>query len=265
MILLDNRCLHEPVSSSDRRRFSPKFLSRFNGLAVPVDIPYGDAQFLGRDPEVTVICEFTAPVNLAESVVHSGRILEQVRQAKAVCSHYFLMVWGDTDCDEDGRYCVRWYDREQRRTVLRPVVIREPKSNRVVAGPWQYQAVDNFLNSLSILCGVYVKKARDEAEMVRQTIDLFHWFSKRMDEHTTRLETAFYTPSFYPVDIPLSVRIAKEFKGFGSDKAHSLGRRFPTAVDLINASEDELLGPGVGKTLAASFYQQARAGRNGHR
>lgn len=261
MILLDNRNLHEPVSPHDRRRFSPSFLSRFNGLAVPTDLEYADAAFLGRDPSVSVGLEFTAPVNLAESVVHSGRILEQIRRGRAVYSHYFLMVWGDTDCDADGHYCTRWYSREERRTILRPVVIREPNSGRTVAGPFLYQAVDNFLNSLSILCGVYVKKARDEAELVRQTMDLWHWFSKPMEDHTTRLDERFYVPTFMPSDIPLVRRVAKELPGVGTGRSHAVAKQFGSVYRMANADEaDWLEVDGIGKTIAGRVVRAIRNG-----
>jgi ERCC4-type nuclease len=183
-------------------------------------------------------------------VVHSGRIVEQARTAKAAgFNQYFLMVCGDLDCDAEGHLAVRWWDQRVRKTVLRPVQV--PGGS----GPVLYQAVDNFLNSLMLLCGVQVKRARDEAELARQVLDLYVWFQKPIEDHSTTLADRFYVSDFMGVEIPLVRRVLKEFKGVSTGRSKALAAKYRTVGQLAGAQVEELMEvEGVGRKVAESIY-----------
>jgi ERCC4-type nuclease len=262
MIFFDSRTFHSStVGGVQYPRFSPNFLARFNGLAMSTELEHGDANFFAHESYNGAVClEFTKAVNLAESVVHSGRIVEQARTAKSAgFSQYFLMVCGDLDCDGDGHLAVRWWDQRVRKTVLRPVQV--PGGS----GPVLYQAVDNFLNSLVLLCGVQVKRSRDEAELARQVLDLYLWFSRPLEDHSTTLSDRFYVSDFLGVEIPLIRRVAKEYKGVSTGRSKALAARFKTPREFVDASVEELMGvDGVGKKLAESMWAQSNGRSNGN-
>lgn len=239
MILLDRRTL---------RWSSPKFVERFLGLATVTDLDEGDAVFWSRD-NGSVCIEIKSPVDLLNSMQYTGRLLEQMRKAFIVHDHYVLIVQGDAGFDPT----TKLYSYPGR-GGSRPVVANGGRGEAVM-----YQAVDNFLTSLSMLCGVMVKMASNESETVQQVLDLYQWHSKPLHSHTTQLDRRLYEPFHLAESTPLVRRWAAQMQGIEAIKSAGVMEQFDSALDMAQASEkDWQRVDGIGPVIAKRAWTAIR-------
>lgn len=126
---------------------------------------------------------------------------------------------------------------------------------------YTYHEVTNFLNSLTVLCGLNVFQTQSASMSGLWLKHLYAWWQKPYSDHKSHLQfhqsiERQYAQLFEP---PFIQRVAKEFKGIGWEKSKSLIAQFNTLEAMYLASpEDFAKVPGIGKKLSKQIYDQLR-------
>lgn len=131
----------------------------------------------------------------------------------------------------------------------------------VAQGSRRFMARDvyNFLNSVSIICGIQVVRTSNKHETAHWLDATYRWWSKEWSKHKSH--TQFQKPTEHAqLSKPsLATRMWLQFDGIGWDKARALGKRFPLPEDIVFAEEDQLMEvAGIGKGLARSIVNQRK-------
>jgi ERCC4-type nuclease len=117
--------------------------------------------------------------------------------------------------------------------------------------------VYNFLNSMSIICGIQVVRTSNKHETAHWLDATYRWWSKEWSRHKSHDQ--FQKPADHAqLSKPsLATRMWLQFDGIGWDKARALGNQFPHPSDIMTASEKGLMRvAGIGKGLARSIIKQ---------
>lgn len=131
---------------------------------------------------------------------------------------------------------------------------------------YTYHEVTNFLNSLTILCGLNTFQTQGPSMSGLWIKHLYAWWQKPYSEHKSHLQfhqtiERQYAQLYEP---PFIQRVAKELKGIGWDKSKAIAGKFSTVEQLLNADIKTLMEiEGIGKKLATQIYNQLRGIKNG--
>lgn len=126
---------------------------------------------------------------------------------------------------------------------------------------YTYHEVTNFLNSLTVLCGLNVFQTQSPSMSGLWIKHLYAWWNKPYSDHKSHLQfhqsiERQYAQLFEP---PFIQRVAKELKGIGWDKSKALAERFKTVEELLSADTKAFMEvAGIGKKLAEQIYKQLR-------
>lgn len=229
------------------QRQSPRFMSRFQGLARIQWLERGDMVFFSKEnPDAAVCVEVKEPLDLAVCIVDTGRLVQQLRGARdAGYTQYVLTVQGVTGLDDDGWFC-QWRSAPGGRGRWEPVLLPGER-------PVEYRRVDNALNSLAILEGVQVKRSGGERETVAQILNLYRWWQRPLDSHTTGRDSTIYSPVHLgPAgSIPLVRRVARELPGIGVERSRDVAAAMRSVKGMVEAGEEQWMGvPGIGRKTA---------------
>ena len=132
-----------------------------------------------------------------------------------------------------------------------------------------YRDIVNYANSLAIVCGVRVWRTSGIKESAEWILSTYRWWQKPWREHRSHLRFVIGGPaSPLNPDNPVALskpnlmrRIAKELPGIGWEKSKALAAAFPTPMDLVLATESDLLAvPGIGKELAGRIVTALQGG-----
>ena len=246
-ILLDRRTL---------RWYSKTFVSKFGGLAEVTDLDCGDAVWWWYDSGSECV-EYKKTTDIVESVYHSGRLVEQIRKALQFHTGYTIIWQGEIRVDrESGRLMEHRWSRERHRFMWSPVLV--PGTTDTYA---EYRVVDNSLNSLQRIDGVTLRRARDEDELVQQTIDLYLWTQKPLESHRTTVRDRLYSPNSF-VQVSLVRKWAADIAKIGPKLSREVESRVPSAAQLAALSVEEWTQiPGIGKGIAKAAYDEIRRER----
>mgnify|MGYP001596752357 FL=1 len=243
MIEIDTRFL---------RWVSKRFADKFGGLAYITTLKYGDMVFWGAD-DAFPCCEVKAPRDLVSSIRHTGRLIQQFRQAAQVHSHYFLFVLGEVGVDPDGYYAEWRWDSGEKKHRWQPVPIPGTNPPKYL----MYREVENFLNTMNLIDGVVVKEARNEDVLVARLISLYWWFQKPMEAHRSTAADRFYKPVWMPQEMSLRRRVAKELPKIGIAKSRAAEKVFGNTLDMIRGTEKEWMKvEGVGREIARQVVKE---------
>jgi len=227
-------------------------------MAIPVNL-FTDACFSSVDEKV-VACERKKIGDMASCVL-DGRFLFQMQTCKEAGADYLCLIL-------EGRY------RRNPEDGLLEVPVWVPFVN--VGGyhkrreEWQpvkpsmmFSRFDQYLTEIQRDVGIIVK----HTENVRGTADtilaLYQNFQTPFDQHQSLNQFHFERPPQVLLVRPSLVkRVAKEFSGFGWERAGAVAEYFTTVFDMVNAVEAEWRNvPGVGKRTARSIFSSIRGGK----
>ena len=249
MILLDERLL-PPIG-----HMSARFLPYFNGLGVPAWLEYGDAVFWAWDKSSTICAEIKRVLDLLISIERTGRLEQQMRSARQVHRAYYLVLHGFKYIGANREGMVSQWTRDG----WKPIVIPDRVVNgRTEGHQMSYRRMDNYLNSLATLEGVVIKQTRDEQETARVIVDLYWWWSKDIEEHTSTMRLP--EPAHLPYGtIGLVRRVAAELRGVGLQRSKAVEQRFDSVEAMVAAEEKDWRGiEGIGAGLAKRIVRELR-------
>lgn len=246
MILLDERLL-PPIG-----HMSARFLPYFNGLGVPAWLEYGDAVFWAWDKSSTICAEIKRVLDLLISIERTGRLEQQMRSARQVHRAYYLVLHGFKYIGANREGMVSQWTRDG----WKPIVIPDRVVNgRTEGHQMSYRRMDNYLNSLATLEGVVIKQTRDEQETARVIVDLYWFWQKALEEHTSTRR--LYQPAYLDSKPPLAWKWANDLGGVGFKRGKAAARYFGSASALANAPVEEWEKvDGIGEKLARQIVRE---------
>jgi len=125
-----------------------------------------------------------------------------------------------------------------------------------------YKEMSHFLMTLKMKTPLHVWRSSSQGETVQLIADLYSWFEKPWNAHTSHLtlysgpkpgqRATFRKP-------PLRRLVACELPGISFQRSQALQEKFPTTLELINASKDELMEvDGIGPDTAEKVFNRIR-------
>jgi len=224
-------------------------LRHFNGLAISVPIPHGDAIFdgYGEGSRKIQICGERKKLPDLLQCLDDGRHLNQVRSAIEAGFDFYFLVVEDT-----------W--REKRNGNVE--YFRSGKSRGWRDSGVSFYRVDSYLNELHYHMGVQVKYATTAKQTARVITDLYWLFQESPEDHDSLKK--FYTPNLSPVLLrkpSLVRRVAKELMGVGWERSLVVEGRFKTVKEMVGAGVEEWVQlDGIGRNIAHSVVKELGGG-----
>lgn len=250
MILLDSRHVDKCTAG---------FLPRFNPVpAMSSWLDRGDANFWDKTGIRGHCIEIKRIIDLIESVLYSGRLIEQLRTARAAGFQQYTVIvqdWKKVGAEpQSGMLAYRMPKS------WNPIPIPGTGSHGRPAKYIPYRRVDNFLNTLSLIEGVLIKYTYDEAETVDCIKDLYYWWQGELDEHTSTADNRLYTPVYLPGGtVPLVRKWANQLESIGLKRSKAVAGFFADGHSMATADEKEWMKiDGVGKGIALQAYNEIR-------
>lgn len=209
----------------------------FGGLAMKAPLKYADMAFWQeQDRTVSGAVERKKPGDVANGII-TGRLVEQLGLAREHHRHVWLVIEGIYRAVSDVVE-VALYDWVP--------LIPEISSDR-----WE-----GALTTIEQVGRVGIRRTTNMQETVRLTIQLYKWVLR--PEHTTWREGE-YDPAPLYGKVPLVRRWARDLPGVGYELSKRIAERFPTAMALALAGEEELTEvDGIGKVKAAAICAAVR-------
>jgi len=115
----------------------------------------------------------------------------------------------------------------------------------------------NFLQTLQVVCGVWVIQTANKVESARWLDSCYRWWDKPWDRHRSHLQ--FHEPpQVAQLTKPSTVaRVASQLEGVGWDKATKIAKRYDRVVDLVHAFTSTLCEiDGIGEKTARAIHDQ---------
>lgn len=236
----------------DRRIGSADLQQPLTSLGIPVDLvtlDFGDAAFCGNgaDGLMQVGIEIKQIRDLLNSIQDGRFSGHQVPGLLRQFDIAWLIVEGMWRAGSDGML----------------ELFRRGKWEALELGSrrYLYREPDNFLTTLTLKTGIYVKRTANREETAHVIANLYKWGTdKSWEQHRSHLALHRPADATFLVPPPLRHRVAREFDGIGDGKSTGVRNLFRTTIEMVNAPESEWLKmAGVGKTLAKRIYEQVRA------
>lgn len=121
--------------------------------------------------------------------------------------------------------------------------------------PVMYDAVVNFLNTITVMTGVRVVSTGGDRETVRVVTALYHWWEKGWDEHTSHLREK-QVEAVYLVKPSFKQTVAAALPGVGTARSRAVCERFRSVRDMAVAEKGEWLDvDGVGSKTAEKIVR----------
>jgi ERCC4-type nuclease len=121
-----------------------------------------------------------------------------------------------------------------------------------------YRGVDNFLTTMSLCCGVLVKRTLDAPETAAAIVNLYRWYEKRWEQHESH--KAVYAPAEVSrrgkgvldvrpsnADPPLVLKMLMQVDGMGQELAERAVAKMPIRW---NEEKDWMRVEGIGRKKA---------------
>lgn len=123
--------------------------------------------------------------------------------------------------------------------------------------------VNNYLNTLSILCGVNVIRTPNLHASGMWISDTYKWWQKPWEKHSAHKSFVITKPGVILTTPPFIQRVIKEFTGIAWTHSENISKIYPTLIDLALASQEDLERelvklPRIGKVLAGSLARSMR-------
>lgn len=224
------------------------YLRLLGGLGTRIPITEGDAVFYTHDNK-PVWVERKKIKQLAMCAMQVGNLNSQIRRARDAAevgveyAALYLVIEGLWRPGEDG--LVELPDGRggwQKLMVFGPTSFIE------------YSRVDGYLNTLETVEGVTVKRVGSEKESATVLIDLWHWWQKPIESHTSTKKWGGEKKQLGLGDAgkpSLVRRWAAELPGVGWELAKRVEDKFGCVHGMVLAEErDWITIQGIGKETA---------------
>lgn len=195
-----------------------------------IGLAEGDYVLMG-DGGIVVAWERKKVREIAESIIHSNRHVEQLERCRAFYDVVYLIVEGEFRRGHDGYTEVQVWDR---RLTERTHQRWQPLQPRL-----HYSALIKAMETLHRQLGVDVLYTGDYADTCNRILDLAEWWMKPLDEHTSAQRTP--DPFVMLGRSNLVTRIAARFDGVGEVLAKRIGEKFESPQALHQATVADLL------------------------
>jgi ERCC4-type nuclease len=240
MILVDSR-----VGS---REMLP-FIQRFSCPSQIAELQFGDACFEGNGPlgKISMGIERKALSDMLNCIDDSRYAAFQKPGMKAMYERSILVIEGVWKPDTSSGYlleCVAalsWRPYKYRMQMVR------------------YSKLFRYLLTVQ-LTGVIVICTRNIEETSYIICEMYHYFQKKWDDHTSMLETQKLNIPELRGRPSLMRRWAAELSGVGVKLSMAAEKSFDSAYKLANADEvDWVRVPGISVKLAREIYEEIHA------
>lgn len=209
----------------------------------------GDVAFFGYGPEGP----YTLPIGIeyktateALQCMHSGRLTgEQLPKMSQLYKRVYILIEGEYAEGPSGILQFRSWKNG------RPQWASFSKTT--------YRAFDNWLNSISEVGRVIIKRSIDRSESASMILNLYHFWAKDYEQHKSsfRLDksqepTLLYKPSTKRL-------VACAIPGIGHELSGRVSDHFTNVVSMVTAEVSEWQKiSGIGKTKAQKIYDSLR-------
>lgn len=254
MLMIDRR-----VGSCDLIDLLPRDLCTIDSLQ------FGDIAFLGSGPG-------GAPVKIGIELKALGDCLSSIRsgrfagtQLPGLTQWYdkiYVIIEGQYRPGKNGELEGFLYGKWRPAPFAKTNSWRSESPSRGTA-PWTYNELDGWINTVTNVAGVIVKRSGSRKETAALVLDLHKWWTdKSYEQHRSHVgfdesqKPTLYRPSFLR-------RVAAEFPGIGWEKSSDVALKFGTLWNLVQADEKIWASiPGIGKILAKRAFDLIRNGEN---
>jgi hypothetical protein len=208
---------------------------------------YGDFAFDGLGPDdapITIAGEIKTPGDLV-NCIESRRFVDH--QLPGLVNSYnvvYFVVDGDLSADDRGNLVISSWESGTRRS-------------------WSYEAVSNFLSSISERPAVRVWQCRNRRDVARFILARYKAWQKSYDEHTSHIPFAGVDLFGGVVSLAKPVlvwRVAGQLPRIGEKKIRDVVARFPTTRRLVCGGPEAWAGI---KGLAQDSIRRIRAALDG--
>lgn len=210
-------------------------------------LPYGDIAFDGQGPDGVTLSIGMEHKDISDLLqcMETRRLTDH--QLPGMVNTYnvaYLVIEGEWSSDEHGNLNLSaWQTRSAR--------------------GWSYEAVANFLSSISERPAVRVWQARDRRDSCRFILGRYKSWQKPYDDHTSHLPLTGVDLFGGAVSLrqPMLVwRVAGQLPRIGGKKLADVVRRFPTTRQLVLAGPEAWKGL---KGLADDSIRRIQAALDG--
>lgn len=113
---------------------------------------------------------------------------------------------------------------------------------------------------MEVRAGLRVRRVGDRVETARFLADLYGWWQKPWEGHTSHLALHLEQPDVALFTKPPLLRmVAAELPGVGFKKSKAVCQKFRSVTEMVNASKDQWAEiDGIGETLAGRIYDALR-------
>lgn len=228
-------------------------------MAIGIPCIYGhlpvDNCMDGYGPErvpTTIGLEVKRIEDMADSVVRSGRIVEQFRRAVDWgCQYLYLVIQGPTRVNhETGMLETLKWDPVARKSGWMET-----------SPPVEYHRWSNFLNTLEIKGNIHTIRTNDPWETAFQVVTLYHWWQTPPEEHSSL--DRFHEPVYLARNVPTLRKMVKEIDGVGWQRSMDFFKTFtdqglniPQVLSLPAREFEKVKG--VGKVTAKKIEEEMR-------
>lgn len=212
-------------------------LRHYLSSAIPAPIPCGDAIFNGADGVRASIERKKIPDMVA--CIHSGRYLNQARNS---VDHGFnrlvIIVEGVVRPGETG--------------LLETIPDSDPLRWVPVMPETTYYRFNQYLDQLSLYCGILVKRSETVMETAAQVMSLYRMLQCHPEEHKSLNQMYVEPPGrAWLVKPSLVRRVAHELPGIGWERSGEVAGHFKSVREMCMAGEEEWGSiPGIGRKTA---------------
>lgn len=149
--------------------------------------------------------------------------------------------------------------RPDRHNGILQHINRKGKWAAVAQGSRRFMARDiyNFINTLQTMCGIVTVTTSNQWETAMWLSACHGWWQKEWGKHKSHLQ--FQKPVAHAqLRKPnLVTKMALQLTGVGWDKARKIGEQFHSAIDLVEATVEELIEiEGIGHKMAERIVEE---------
>jgi len=226
-----------------------RLIHRIGVKAEMTQLEYGDAMFEGNGPDDKTIDIGIERKTLGDMLncIDDARYVQHQRPGMLAMYRYnYLFLEGIWKPDIDTGYLLE---------LVGSMNWRPPRgyTKHVL-----YSKLFRYINSIQ-LAGTPVICTRDLDHTAFNIVELYRYFMKKWDQHTSLLETQKLNIPHLDGKPSLTRRWAEELEGVGGKLGREAGKAFANPFALASADEDEWLKvPGIGYKLSKSIVRSIR-------
>lgn len=222
-------------------------------LGVPVErtpLGFGDVCFSGNGPrgEIAIGVERKKLHDILDCIETARFASHQLPGLVQTYNRVFLLVEGEWACHDREDILIEKYSGSWGVSKYR---------NR----PVKYSKLYRYLTGIS-LTGVAVTQSRDMTHTARNIFDIYQYFQKRWESHTSLAECQVLPLSGISGKATLAKEWAARLPGVGTKKAGAADMKFQTGYGIATATvEDWMELDGIGEKTAKEIVRKIRERR----